>query len=132
MWGGEDGDSTPCRPVYIGPYRDALLQTKNCHQMLRFACPWRGVRTLGIDAVCINQHNVEEREQQVGKMRQIYGECTRVVVYLGPDVAIKTRTFSKHRSLDQMDLNPRQRESTSLAEIQSLAELLDRAYFGRV
>lgn len=132
MWGGEDGDSTPCQAVYIGPYWDALLQTKNCHEMLRFACPWRGIRTLWIDAICINQHNVEEREQQVGKMRQIYEECTRVVVYLGPDIAIRSGTFSKHRSLDQLKLSPRQRNFTSSAEIQSLPDLLDRAYFGRV
>lgn len=132
MWGGEDGDSTPCQPVYIGPYWDVLLQTKNCHAMLRFVCPWRGIRILWIDAVCINQHNVEERERQVAKMRQIYEDCTRVVVYLGPDVALKTNIFSKHRSLDQMELTSGRADSTSSTVIQSLAELLERTYFGRV
>jgi ABC-type lipopolysaccharide export system ATPase subunit len=76
-------------------------------------------------------YNVEERKQQASRMQQIYEDCTRVVVHLGPDVAIETSTFSKHRSLDQMDPTSQQRATISSAEIQSL-ELLGRAYFGRV
>ncbi|KAG8166194.1 hypothetical protein KVR01_004746 [Diaporthe batatas] len=41
-------------------------------------------RTLWIDAICIDQQNVAERSEQVGKMGQIYSSATRVLVWLGP------------------------------------------------
>ncbi|KAI1167078.1 hypothetical protein F5B18DRAFT_520205 [Nemania serpens] len=47
--------------------------------------PWiqRGVR-LWIDALCINQDDIDEREQQVRIMRSIYKTAWQVVVWLGP------------------------------------------------
>ncbi|XHG02302.1 hypothetical protein AWENTII_005659 [Aspergillus wentii] len=38
---------------------------------------------LWVDAVCINQWNVGERNQQVAMMRDIYAQCEEVVVFLG-------------------------------------------------
>ncbi|RMZ86881.1 hypothetical protein DV736_g5892, partial [Chaetothyriales sp. CBS 134916] len=40
-------------------------------------------RTLWIDALCIDQINVEERNTQVGRMRDIYKSASRVLVFLG-------------------------------------------------
>jgi hypothetical protein len=40
--------------------------------------------TLWVDAVCINQEDVEERNAQVSMMRTIYSCATSVVVWLGP------------------------------------------------
>lgn len=40
-------------------------------------------RTLWIDAICINQSNLEEREEQVARMSSIYQNASRVVVWLG-------------------------------------------------
>ncbi|KAK3331489.1 hypothetical protein B0H66DRAFT_546653, partial [Apodospora peruviana] len=40
-----NSDSTPCRPVLIGPRWDILLQTANCYDMLGYLRPWkRGTR----------------------------------------------------------------------------------------
>lgn len=85
-WGGEQGDSSPCRPIFIGPYWDVLLQTENCWQMLRYARPTRGIRLLWVDAICINQDNDEERSAQVAMMAQIYNDCEKTLVYLGPEI----------------------------------------------
>lgn len=52
VWSGEDGNNAPCQPVYIGPFWDVLLQTKNCWSMLKFMRPWRGSRMMWIDAIC--------------------------------------------------------------------------------
>ncbi|KAI8945474.1 heterokaryon incompatibility protein-domain-containing protein [Xylaria longipes] len=41
-------------------------------------------RTLWIDALCIDQINVEERNFQVGRMRDIYKGASKVLVFLGP------------------------------------------------
>lgn len=40
-------------------------------------------RTLWVDAVCINQKNVEERSWQVQMMGRIYSTAARVVIWLG-------------------------------------------------
>jgi hypothetical protein len=39
--------------------------------------------TLWIDAICINQSNVKERNHQVQMMRQIYSNAQSVSVWLG-------------------------------------------------
>jgi hypothetical protein len=133
-WAGEDGDGSLCRPVYIGPYYDVLIQTKNCWEMLRFMRPWRGTRMVWVDAICINQSDVLERNTQVGLMSKIYSAGSRVVVYLGSDVA--TSLHGKH---------PRRRRlhclesgtvtsyfSGSDSPRHSLQELLKLRYFSRI
>lgn len=42
-----------------------------------------GVRVIWIDAVCIDQTNVEERNCQVALMRKIYSQASGNIVYLG-------------------------------------------------
>lgn len=61
-WSGEDGDSSLVQPVYIGTYWDILFQTHNCWEMLRNMRPWKGVRTIWVDAICINQTDMQKRQ----------------------------------------------------------------------
>ncbi|KAF2649568.1 hypothetical protein K491DRAFT_581180, partial [Lophiostoma macrostomum CBS 122681] len=137
LWGGEDNDSSLSSPVFIRPFWDVLLQTQNCSSMLRFVRPWRGMRMMWIDAVCINQENVVERGAQVTKMRQIYEESTRVIVYLGDDIVTKSRRFPTYRLLS--DMATPQLGSTMFPlghrfcedEI-DLARILQRRYFQRI
>ncbi|KAK3347246.1 heterokaryon incompatibility protein-domain-containing protein [Lasiosphaeria hispida] len=138
-WGGEDGDNARCWPVYVGPYWDVLLQTKNCRDMLTFLRPNDGVtfnRVLWVDAICINQNDNNERASQVAQMRQIYKRCRRVVVYLGPDVATSpSQAYPLRRSFEEVaTLRP----SSDLKQFfdsdnsSLLGSLLQRRYFGRV
>ena len=53
QWGGENNDSSPCRPIFIGPYWDVLWQSQYCWTMLRFARPRRGTRMIWVDALCM-------------------------------------------------------------------------------
>ncbi|KAK1756738.1 heterokaryon incompatibility protein-domain-containing protein [Echria macrotheca] len=87
-WAGEKGDSRRNHPVYIGPYWDVQLQTENCWDMLHFLVPPRGIRLVWVDAICINQRNIRERDMQVTKMGRIYSTCQQVVVYLGSDIVL--------------------------------------------
>jgi Heterokaryon incompatibility protein (HET) len=48
------------------------LRRKHCHRLL-----W-------VDAICIDQSNLEERSQQVQIMDNIYQNATNVIVWLGP------------------------------------------------
>jgi len=52
-------------------------------------------RVLWVDAVCINQEDIAERNVQVVRMREIYVHATRVLIWLGPsgydsDLALNT------------------------------------------
>ncbi|KAI8713941.1 HET domain-containing protein [Fusarium sp. LHS14.1] len=41
-WAGENGDGSLSQPIFIGPYWDVLIQTKNCWDMLKHFRPWGG------------------------------------------------------------------------------------------
>ncbi|KAL6898689.1 heterokaryon incompatibility domain-containing protein [Trichoderma evansii] len=128
-WGGEDGDHAPSQPVF----------TKNCWNMLRSIRPWRGVRLVWVDALCINQNNIKERGDQVAKMRQIYEECARVIVYLGTDVSRPAQgRFPHQRRLEDLDQHSRRlytpsSNDGSLEQLDvAMRTLLQRRYFSRV
>ncbi|KAK1751544.1 heterokaryon incompatibility protein-domain-containing protein [Echria macrotheca] len=102
-WGGEGDDSTPVCPVYVGGFWDVLLQTKNCAAMLRYLRLQDRVRTLWVDAICINQRSTSEKAVQIPYMRRIFGDAMRVMVYLDSqnDAAAPRRKFPMRRSLAQ-------------------------------
>ncbi|KAL8288612.1 hypothetical protein RB600_004197 [Gaeumannomyces tritici] len=119
-WGGEKGENAKTCPVYVGPYWDVVLQTQNCHDMLLHMRPRRGLRLLWVDALCINQQDVAERNRQVARMSDIYAQCTSVLVYLGPDECSPEHLEGRS--------NPHR---AALAPIK-IKEWLDRRYFSRV
>lgn len=143
-WGGEDDDSTCSRPVYVGPYWDVTMQTKNCWEMLRFVRPQRrGFRLVWVDALCINQRNLTERSLQVSNMKHIYSAAMQVLVYLGPDVAsqLPPGTYPRRRRLNELSTakTKLRAEPDSIIETarggsvdMTWQELLGRRYFSRL
>ncbi|UPL03540.1 hypothetical protein LCI18_014474 [Fusarium solani-melongenae] len=131
-WAGENGDSSLCEPIFLGPYWDILLQTQNCWSMLQSMRPRdKGFRVVWVDAICINQNDVEERDAQVSRMSQIYSGCRRVFVYLGPDVT--TPTSDRHPLRRQLQLFTGQiAGQRSSNDSVDLLGLLQRRYFSRV
>lgn len=88
-WGGEDGDATPCKPGYFGEFWDVLFLTRNCWSLLQYLRPHMGTRLVWVDAICINQNNIQERGAQVSSMREVYRNCVRVVIYPGDHLVHK-------------------------------------------
>lgn len=69
-----------------------------------------------VDAICINQNHVLERQAQVAKMDEIYQRCLRAVVYLGDEIVKETsRLYRARQPLLALE-----------------RDLLERKYFGRV
>jgi len=122
-WGGEDGDSTRTQPVFVGPYWDVLLQTRNCFDMLKHMRPYKGMRAIWVDSLCINQDDEIERAQQVANMPRLYQECSRAVVFLGQKSIQTTNRLTPRRG----DL--RQFFSTNTSEVR---HLLQMRYFSRM
>jgi hypothetical protein len=75
------GDPAITEQIFLDNRRISV--TKNCHSALsRLRLPARE-RLMWIDAICIDQTNIQERNDQVAMMGQIYNKATRVVIDVG-------------------------------------------------
>ncbi|KAF2093888.1 hypothetical protein NA57DRAFT_68918 [Rhizodiscina lignyota] len=88
VWGPFDGEeaaiierasSMNCKAVQTMKIR------KNLASALRHLRRESSIRNLWIDALCINQADVPERNRQVPRMRHIYSLARRVIVWLGEE-----------------------------------------------
>jgi hypothetical protein len=77
------GDETQREDIVVDGLRTSV--TQNLHSALRHLRHPRRTRTLWVDALCINQSDAEEREEQVRKMGYIYSQARRVVIWLGEE-----------------------------------------------
>jgi hypothetical protein len=57
--------------------------TVNLHEALSHLRDRSIERIIWVDAVCINQNDGEEKGQQIQLMAKIYGQASRVLVWLG-------------------------------------------------
>jgi hypothetical protein len=106
-----------------------LAVTKNLHAAL-FRLRDRSLeRILWIDALCIDQKNVEEKGQQVQLMAKIYSKAARVLVWLGEtednsDIALeRIRIAAENESPDSLNDKTIQ---------QAILALLQRPWFRRI
>ncbi|KAF2198951.1 hypothetical protein GQ43DRAFT_359511, partial [Delitschia confertaspora ATCC 74209] len=80
-WAYPEGDATPLKRIFCqGKY---IPITSNCELAIRRLRQPVGKRIVWIDALCINQSDVRERNHQVSLMKQIYSSSVQTVVYLG-------------------------------------------------
>lgn len=77
------GDATKTRRIEVDGTTKHV--TQNLESALRYLRHRDEVRTLWVDAVCIDQGNLQERGHQVGMMDLIYQGAERVIVWLGAD-----------------------------------------------
>ncbi|KAK3994545.1 heterokaryon incompatibility protein-domain-containing protein [Cladorrhinum sp. PSN332] len=135
-WGGEDNDASLCRPIYVGPYWDVLLQTKNCWDMMQFLqlSAQKCHRYVWIDAICINQSDDLERSMQVAKMGQLYRCSTRTVIWLGKDIVELPvpRKYPRRRFLDDVCTIGAGNQLVRADGRVDLRLLLQRRYFSRI
>ncbi|KAF2843234.1 hypothetical protein M501DRAFT_924367, partial [Patellaria atrata CBS 101060] len=75
------GDAKIAEEISVGDSRLAIT-TNLIGALRRFRLEDRD-RKLWADAICINQHNLSERSQQVGIMRDIFQKASRTFVWLG-------------------------------------------------
>ena len=76
------GDPTVKKSIEVD---DANFEvTENLHSALLHLRSEHRSRLLWVDAVCINQLDVDEKTEQVGMMREIYERARTVNIWLGP------------------------------------------------
>lgn len=77
------GEATDTRVVYCEGI--PLNVTVSLYTALRHLRLPDKTRILWADAVCINQHDIAEKNTQVQLMSQIYSQPTKVLIWLGED-----------------------------------------------
>ena len=77
-WGTEKADRT------LSLNGAPFLIRSNLDTALRELCKQKTERVLWIDAICINQADVNERSEQVRMMSSIYRRAARVIIWIGP------------------------------------------------
>ncbi|KAK1638729.1 heterokaryon incompatibility protein-domain-containing protein [Colletotrichum phormii] len=128
-WASEDGAMAWTQRITLDGR--AFPVTANCETALRRVRSRGAQRVVWIDAVCMNQQDVEERGHQVRLMPQIYSRAQRVLVYVGEPVPEEEALF---RFLDDPDLVHDWEGSRALPRLalqQALETLLTRRYFSR-
>ncbi|KAF2176770.1 hypothetical protein K469DRAFT_645244 [Zopfia rhizophila CBS 207.26] len=86
-------------------------------------------RIIWVDAICINQEDVQERGHQIQSMAKIYGQANRVIVWLG-----ETENDSD-RALEEIRVAPGQYSMNSLngeVVLRAILALLQRPWFRRI
>ncbi len=133
-WGGQE----PNFPIPCNNHR--LLITRNVANALRYLRHKDKKRILWIDAICINQSDLGEKNYQVAMMYNIYRSAREVHVWLGPESEDSKEALSlvpriqnddslnaitRTRRLDKMD--PQVRE-----KLFAFFRLMGRPWFSRV
>jgi hypothetical protein len=87
VWGPEN----VIHPIVINGYNVYVRQ--NMWLAMQHLRSDTEVRVLWIDATCINQQNIHERNHQVTQMGMIYHQATRVIIWLGSSDAVSKLAF---------------------------------------
>ncbi|KAI0547896.1 heterokaryon incompatibility protein-domain-containing protein [Xylaria curta] len=96
---------------------------KRLRHTLKCTCLW-------IDAICINQLDVQERSHQVQLMKHIYPNASQVLIWTGEHDSNTSRIFSWFESVAREEGPGLTRDETS--EIRCVASFIDRKWFHRV
>jgi len=91
-WGNEIYHHIECDGKLLRIRENAWLALQSLRQEARQTRLW-------IDAICIDQSNLQERTKQVLLMRRIFEQATQVIVWLGPPSPGTQRVFQLLGSL---------------------------------
>jgi hypothetical protein len=97
MWGPAEPKAT------LSIEGQVFLLRPNIHAFLKRLRHSREARTLWLDAVCIDQNNLTERNEQVSHMGEVYRSCSRCLLWLGNDIprAGEVLAIFRARSFDR-------------------------------
>lgn len=109
---------------YVSPGLFAALRALRHHQKIRY---------LWVDAICIDQENLNEKNHQVEMMAEIYGNAVRVCIWLGDatntsQVALR---FIKKEVLQLQNFDDLCESPEASSKWRALLQLMQRPWFSR-
>ena len=120
------GDPKATRQIFVGGYYiDVTISLYSALASLRNHAL---ERTLWVDAVCINQADEREKEQQIPLMAKIYGQAACVLVWLGEN------TDDSDQALQDISLAAQGEPIswTDEAKKNAILDILERPWFRRI
>lgn len=120
------GDSDNPRSIYIGEHK--LPVTRNLHAALSHLRNFSLERIIWVDAICIDQNNTKEKEQQIRFMAKIYSQASRVLVWLGEAADNSDQALEEIRAAGGKATNSLNDETIQSAVL----ALLQRPWFQRI
>jgi hypothetical protein len=123
VWGNPDKKL----PICMHNYRFDV--TINLHAALSRLRNHSMERVIWIDALCINQSNQKEKEQQIQYMARIYSQANRVIVWLGE------AEDKSDQALEAIHVAPSKKSSEYLENgtvLRAVLALLQRSWFRRI
>ena len=137
------GDPNDTRTILVDGYPVLIRSNLEAAlRQLRRKVPIRQGLRIWIDAVCINQEDICERNREVKRMRSIYKNACDVVVWLGKEEDDSSKAMEMIRVLaksceDGSDLELKQRilqspDTFGQGVWRGLGQLLKRGYWDRV
>jgi hypothetical protein len=121
----------PGVPFVISINGASFNARENLYWALRYLRHESLQRVLWIDAVCINQTDESERNAQVQRMGDIYGNARKVLVWLGKGNGLVEEAMDFAQKQSQ-DMRPRRKGHATDTNWNCLEPLLNRDYWTRV
>lgn len=87
------GDPHDTVPVFVNDHEHGV--TKNLYAALQHLRHETEDVRIWIDALCINQHDDAEKSEQVKKMKDIYVDAAKTLIWLGPSDDKTDKTISE-------------------------------------
>lgn len=129
-WGTADQN----RPILID--NKEFWIRNNLHCALQHVQPSGrdATRVLWIDAICINQDDVKERNHQVTQMGNIYTRSWRVVAWLGLSNSLSSEAIKLISSFDNLSLKRALKEIRTFTplQIEAITSFCTRSYWSRL
>lgn len=123
-WAYENGDKFLSGTIFCGSDGNRIPITRNCENALRHLRLKSETRFLWIDAICIDQATLHERNSQVSLMSRIYRSASRVVVYFGKGNNDSDELFDT--------LNSMLNQSISTKQLEQAKQLFSFGWFKRL
>ncbi|KAH8722793.1 heterokaryon incompatibility protein-domain-containing protein [Phaeosphaeriaceae sp. PMI808] len=118
------GDPDEKQPIFIDEHRFDV--TANLRAALSRLRNHSMERMLWVDAICIDQANNKEKENQIQSMAKIYGQANRVIVWLGEEAD------DSDQALEDIRVAAEEESTYSLDNNQKFIALLQRSWFERI
>jgi hypothetical protein len=129
-WAVENGDDEKCEEIILDG--QPFQVSRNCHTALNRVRQMPNTALIWIDAICIDQANIEERGHQVKLMSQIYMQAQNVFVYIGEHHSRSRNLFDTIGQHSQAQGREQARKFVDQVSKIAWNALFARRYFSRL
>jgi hypothetical protein len=137
-WDTSDSKNEGSKLIMLNGQRFSL--TSNLHSLLRSRSSLFWERTIWVDAICINQGDVDEKSRQIRLMTKIYTKCDRTIAWLRDPFDASLAVYMIRNIVESWEMYDRSSQETFISLIpkalrpgwRAIARLLTNSYFSRV